>query len=144
MRSDVIDQLLCERCHEIGLVISRVTPAEYAGLPPRPEKRLGLYGPLPYPEPDTERQPDDPPYKMVWSADYIDRLTDDLTDEQMHEYLEVVIYVSDLMVALGREIPEPVDRFRHIEDRIVENYPGSTALLNHVELRALDRELEPG
>lgn len=145
MRSDLIDELLREHFSvEVGVMISVASAADYAALPHRPEKRLGIYGPLAYPPPPAERQPDQPPYMMVWSPEYLDTLTDDLDDEDFDHYIGVATYIADMMIALGREIPDLHERFRSIEDVVVEQFPGSAELLNLVELRALDANGGPG
>lgn len=142
MRSDLINELLREHFSvEVGVMVSVASAADYAALPHRPEKRLGIYGPLPYPEPPAEHQPDQPPYMMVWSPEYLDALTDNLDDEDFDHYIGLAIYVADMMIALGREVPEADERFRQIEDTVVEKYPGTAELLNQVELRALDAAL---
>ena len=141
MRSELIDEVLREHYLDIGVAVSAASAEEYAALPHRPEKRLGIYGPLPYPGPDRAAGPGDPPYLMAWSSDYLARVTDGLTAEEADHFLEIITYIGDMMIALGREVPEEVERFRTIEDRFIDEWPESLDLLNRVELRALDAGL---
>lgn len=139
MRSHLIDEMIREDFAHVGVICSTTTIERYAALPHRPEKRLGIYGPLPYPEPPAVREPDQPPYRMVFSPEYLDNLTEELDDDEFDTTLNTVLYMAHMMIALGRELPDEVERFRSIEDEIVKTYPGSLHLLNQIELRELDR-----
>lgn len=140
MREHKIREALTEHLHDVGVAVSVASLEEWDAIAPMasPTWRLGFSGPHPFPEPGTPAQPDDPPYVVAIGPDFVDALTDDLDDEDLDCYLDTVTYVADLMIALGREIPDQRERFREIEDRLLDQAPGSLELLDLIELRALD------
>lgn len=141
MRTDIIHRNLEQHFHEVGSAACRVDQKHYADLPVTPTKRMGIYGPLDYPQPGVERKDTDPPVMMVWCPEYIDILTGDLSDVELEKFLEILCYVGDMMIALMDEIVNVDDRFRAIEDRFIEKWPESLSLMSRMELKAIDLEM---
>lgn len=140
MRTEQIHELLEEHFHSVGSAACRLGLARYSQLPATPTKRLGIYGPISFPAPGVERKETDPPVMMVWCPEYLDRLTGDMDDDHLDEFLGIICYVGDMMIALMDEVADDKERFRRIEDRFIDEWPKSMMLMNSVEFLALDLE----
>ena len=142
MRAQRISEVLTRNLQEIGVVVSAASLEEWEAYPHRasPTWRLGVVGPLPYPEPGAPAMPDDPPYLMAIAPAYIEALTDDFDEEKLGDLLDAVLYVADMMIAWGRTIPDERERFTAIEEELLELWPGSLELMSDIEFRSLDAE----
>lgn len=141
MRTEQIHKLLEEHFHSVGSAACRVDQDRYRRLPTTPTKRMGIYGPIDYPRPGEIRKEGDPPTMMVWCPEYIDAITAELSDEDFDEFLGILCYVGDMMIALMDEVEDFDERFRQIENRFIEEWPDSMILMSNMEFRALDLEM---
>lgn len=147
---DITKHLRDHFLNDIGVAVSVVTAENWAALPTSRVKRIGLYGPLPYPDPSGQVEPPAgpvPPLIVFFSPEYIAVITApehfDTNDGSpvVGPFCDVLCYLGDMMIALNEEFPDEAERFTQVEEMFFEECPTYVALLNAVELVALDLEL---
>lgn len=71
----------------------------------------------------------------LFCPERIRQVTEDLSDEELDDYLIVLDYMCDLHIALWDEV-DPWKRHRQILDEVSTQFPGSLDLLQSVGLKA--------
>jgi hypothetical protein len=120
---------------ETGCAVSVARLDEWMELEPSPTKRLGIYEPVPF------DQPGAPPVALWLCPEHIDRHTAELSALLLDEYLSAIMWIGDMMIAGYTDLPDPWERWRHLEEELVDRFPHTTVLLGRIEMRALDAEL---
>jgi hypothetical protein len=73
---------------------------------------------------------------VAFSGEMLDRVTAELTDDELEAYLTVIEVVADAYVAQPTMAPDRIDRL--VEDTLIAAAPASFSLWQEIDARAID------
>lgn len=121
--------------HDLGLAAATPEPTQWRDM----DDVIGPNGPfgLAWPIDHGDEDPDHP-VLIGYCPEIIDEQTAHLSDEELQQYLDVLIFVITKSVANWTPDADRLTLVQRAENELYEAVPGAMDLVNSVQLRAVE------
>lgn len=133
-RATLIREILDSKImRDMGLAAATPEPVQWRDM----DDVVGPYGPfgMAWPIPHDD---DDHPILIGFCPEIIDEQTDDLSDEELQEYLDALTFIMSKCVAIFYSEPDRLKRVHIAENEMYDEAPEAMQLVNRVQLRAVN------